>query len=427
MDYMKVAIVVLLAINAIMLLILILRKEDSAKTEKALLALREDLLTKQRLFAEDLLRALNEQHKDNLASFMQLNQNNLSSLEAIGKLLEEKLASMERRVEHVEQSNEQRLESIRGVVEQKLEELRKDNNAKLDLIRGTVDEKLQSTLEQRIAASFDTVTRELKRVYEGLGEMRKLATGVDSLKKILGNVKTRGILGEVQLGAILEEILAPEQYARDVVTVSGTKNRVEYAIRMPGQDGSAVYLPIDAKFPADLYAKLQEAKEAGSKEVVEACYKALEARIREEARDIHSKYIAPPETTEFAIMFLPFEGLYAEVVSRGMLQELQQRYQVTITGPSTMAAFLNSLRMGFRTLAIQQRSSEVWQILGAVKHEFAKFQDGLKAMKGHLDSTSKDLDRLMTTRTNVISRRLSAVESLDEEQSRSALGLGEKE
>lgn len=427
MDYMKVAMLVLLAINAIMLLILILRKEDSTKTEKALLALREDLLTKQRLFAEDLLRALNEQHKDNLASFMQLNQNNLSSLEAIGKLLEEKLASMERRVEHVEQSNEKRLEGIRGVVEQKLEELRKDNNAKLDLIRGTVDEKLQSTLEQRIAASFDTVTRELKRVYEGLGEMRKLATGVDSLKKILGNVKTRGILGEVQLGAILEEILAPEQYARDVVTVSGTKNRVEYAIRMPGQDGTAVYLPIDAKFPADLYAKLQEAKEAGSREAVEACYKALETRIREEARDIHSKYIAPPETTEFAIMFLPFEGLYAEVVSRGMLQELQQRYQVTITGPSTMAAFLNSLRMGFRTLAIQQRSSEVWQILGAVKHEFAKFQDGLKAMKGHLDSTSKDLDRLMTTRTNVISRRLSAVESLDEEQSRSALGLGERE
>lgn len=427
MDYMKVAMLVLLAINAVMLLLLILRKEDSAKTEKALLALREDVLTKQRLFAEDLLRALNEQHKDNLASFMQLNQNNLSSLEAIGKLLEEKLASMERRVEHVEQSNEQRLEGIRGVVEQKLEELRKDNNAKLDLIRGTVDEKLQSTLEQRIAASFDTVTRELKRVYEGLGEMRKLATGVDSLKKILGNVKTRGILGEVQLGAILEEILAPEQYARDVVTVSGTKNRVEYAIRMPGQDGSAVYLPIDAKFPADLYAKLQEAKEGGSKEVVEACYKALEARIREEARDIHSKYIAPPETTEFAIMFLPFEGLYAEVVSRGMLQELQQKYQVTITGPSTMAAFLNSLRMGFRTLAIQQRSSEVWQILGAVKHEFSKFQDGLKAMKGHLDSTSKDLDKLMTTRTNVISRRLSAVESLDEEQSRSALGLGERD
>jgi len=417
----------LVLLNTVMLVILLLQRSNNAKLEGAIAKLREDMLTKQRLFAENLMHILAQQNKDNLASFVQLNQNNLSSLESIGKLLQEKLDTMERRVEHVEQANEQRLEGIRGLVEQKLEELRKDNNVKLEQIRGTVDEKLQSTLEQRIAASFNTVTEELKRVYEGLGEMRKLATGVDSLKKILGNVKTRGILGEVQLGAILEELLAPEQYERDVVTVSGTKNRVEYAIHMPGQAGSTVYLPIDAKFPGDLYAKLQETKENGSREDIEACYKALEARIRDEARDIHTKYIAPPETTEFGIMFLPFEGLYAEVVSRGMLQELQQKYQVTITGPSTMAAFLNSLRMGFRTLAIQQRSSEVWSILGAVKHEFAKFQDGLKAMKGHLESTSKDLDKLMTTRTNVISRRLSTVESLDEQQSQSILQLPEQD
>lgn len=427
MEYLNIAILVLLVINSVMLLLILMHRSDSEKTARALVALREDILTKQRIFTEDVTRLLAQQNKNNLAVFTQLNQNNLNSLESIGKLLQEKLENMERRVEHVEQANEQRLEGIRGVVEQKLEEMRTDNNAKLDLIRGTVDEKLQSTLEKRIAASFNTVTQELKRVYEGLGEMRKLATGVDSLKKILGNVKTRGILGEVQLGAILEEILAPEQFERDVVTVSGTRNRVEYAIHMPGQGNRTVYLPIDAKFPGDLYAKLQEAKEEGSKEEIEACYKALESRIRDEARDIHTKYIAPPETTEFGIMFLPFEGLYAEVVSRGMLQELQQKYQVTITGPSTMAAFLNSLRMGFRTLAIQQRSSEVWHILGAVKHEFAKFQDGLKAMKGHLDSTSRDLDKLMTTRTNVITRKLNGVESLDEGQSQNVLQISDAE
>ena len=423
MDYLQLGICIVLLINTLMLIVLFLRREDSAKYERALASLREDLLTKHRLFTEEVLRAMAEQNRGNLDNFRQLNRSNLDSLESIGKLLQEKLENVERRVEHMEQTNEQRLEGMRGVVEQKLEELRTDNNAKLDLIRGTVDEKLQSTLEQRIASSFRTVTEELKRVYEGIGEMKKLATGVDGLKKILGNVKTRGILGEVQLGAILEEILAPEQYERDVVTVSGTRNRVEFAIHMPGQDGSSVYLPIDSKFPGDLYGKLQDAKECGDKDSIEAAYKALETRIREEAKDIHTKYIAPPETTEFGIMFLPFEGLYAEVVSRGLMQELQRKYQVTITGPSTMAAFLNSLRMGFRTLAIQKRSSEVWTILGAVKTEFTKFQDGLKAMKGHLDSTSKDLDKLMTTRTNVITRRLSSVESLDAGQAQSVLQL----
>lgn len=425
LETFNVIVLILLVIIIILLLVVIMGR-NSSKQEKAIRDLREDLLIKQRFFSEEVLKAISEQNKNNLEAFSQLNAQNMHSLEMIGNLLQDKLDNLERRMEHIEQANEVRLEGIRGIVEQKLEELRLDNNTKLDQIRGTVDEKLQSTLEQRISASFRTVTEELKRVYEGIGEMKKLATGVDSLKKILGNVKTRGILGEVQLGAILEEILAPEQYERDVVTVSGSKNRVEYAIHMPGQDDRTIYLPIDAKFPGDLYGQLQEAKEHGTKEDIEAAYKALEARIRDEAKDIHTKYIAPPETTEFGIMFLPFEGLYAEVVSRGMLQELQQKYQITVTGPSTMAAFLNSLRMGFRTLAIQKRSSEVWTLLGAVKNEFTKFQEGLKAMKGHLDSTSKDLDKLMTTRTNVINRKLSNVEALPDGQAKEILQLGER-
>lgn len=467
MNTVEIVLACLVFLNTVMLFVLLLKRRNNTKLEESLLKMRDDVLTQQRLFGEGLQRGLREQQKQNLETLLQLNQQNLNSLASIGTLLQEKLATMENKLELSEQTQATDLEALRGVVEkkleathtlmenrlgdvhslmdaklvgvqslldakladvrglveQKLESIREDNNAKLEQIRGTVDEKLQSTLEQRIASSFRTVTEELKRVYEGLGEMKQLATGVDSLRKILGNVKTRGILGEVQLGAILEEILAPEQYERDVVTVSGTKNRVEFAIHLPGQEGESVYLPIDSKFPGDLYAQLQDAKENGTKEEVEACYKALEGRIRQEANDIHTKYIAPPETTEFGIMFLPFEGLYAEVVSRGMLQELQRKYQVTITGPSTMAAYLNSLRMGFRTLAIQKRSSEVWSILGAVKTEFGKFEEGLKAMKGHLDTTSKDLDKLMTTRTNVITRRLRTVEGLEEGQSAAVLQL----
>lgn len=425
MEVYNIVVLVLLVLILILLLIIIFMKRETGETDKALQQLREDMLVKHRMLEEELLKAIKEQNRSNLEIFNQLNNNNLSSLETIGKLLQEKLSNIERRVEHMEQANEQRLEGMRATVEGKLEEIRNDNSLKLDQIRGTVDEKLQTTLEQRISTSFRTVTEELKRVYEGIGEMRKLATGVDSLKKILGNVKTRGILGEVQLGAILEEILAPEQYECDIATVSGSRNRVEFAIHMPGTDGNTVYLPIDSKFPGDLYQHLLDAKESGSKEDVEAAYKALEARIRDEAKDIHAKYIAPPETTEFGIMFLPFEGLYAEVVSRGMLQELQHKYKVTITGPSTMAAYLNSLRMGFRTLAIQKRSSEVWNILGAVKTEFGKFQSGLLAMRGHLDSTSKDLDKLMTTRTNVITKKLSNVESLSENKAQEILELND--
>ena len=275
------------------------------------------------------------------------------------------LTMMETRLKNLEDSNATRMDSVRGALVQGLNTIRADNNKKLDEIRGTVEEKLQDTLQQRINDSFKTVSAQLEQVYKGLGEMQNLAADVGSLKQVLSGVKTRGILGEVQLGAILEQILAPGQYACNVATVPGSTNRVEYAIKMPGQNGT-VWLPIDAKFPGDTYAHLQAAQERGDAAAVAAMRKALNNVLRAEAKDIHDKYIEVPYTTSFGILFLPFEGLYAEVVSSGVTELLQRDYQITVAGPSTMAALLNALQMGFRTLAIQKRSGEVWTILGAV-------------------------------------------------------------
>lgn len=243
--------------------------------------------------------------------------------------------------------------------------------------------------------------------------MQTLANDVGGLKKVLSGVKTRGILGEIQLGAILEEILAPEQYETNVATVPGSTERVEFAVRLPGSDGKAVYLPIDSKFPGDRYAQLLDAQEQGDKAAVDAAYKALEQVIKSEAKNIRDKYINVPNTTSFGIMFLPFEGLYAEVVNRGLVETLQRNYQVNITGPSTMAAYLNSLQMGFRTLAIQKRSNEVWEVLGAVKTEFDKFDKLLEKMQSHLLQTTKDLELLAGTRSRAIRRKLREVEALD--------------
>ena len=279
------------------------------------------------------------------------------------------LTMMETRLKNLEDSNAARLDGVRGALVQGLNTIRADNNQKLDEIRGTVEEKLQDTLQKRINESFRAVSTQLEQVYKGLGEMQNLAADVGSLKQVLSGVKTRGILGEVQLGAILEQILAPGQYAENVATVPGSANRVEFAIKMPGQNGN-IWLPIDAKFPGDTYAHLQAALERGDAAAAAAMRKALQSVLRQEAKDIHDKYIEVPYTTSFGILFLPFEGLYAEVVSSGITEVLQRDYQITVAGPSTMAALLNALQMGFRTLAIQKRSGEVWTILGAVKTEF---------------------------------------------------------
>lgn len=334
------------------------------------------------------------------------------------------LTMMETRLKNLEDSNAVRLEGVRGAVVQGLNTIRADNNQKLEEIRGTVEEKLQDALQKRITDSFRTVSTQLEQVYKGLGEMQSLAADVGSLKQVLSGVKTRGILGEVQLGAILEQILAPGQYEENVATVPGSANRVEYAIKLPGQEGP-VWLPIDAKFPGDTYQHLQAALQQGDAAAAAAMRKALYNVLRQEAKDIHDKYIEVPYTTNFGILFLPFEGLYAEVVSGGVTETLQREYQITVAGPSTMAALLNALQMGFRTLAIQKRSGEVWTVLGAVKTEFEKFGTGLAQMQRHLNQTGSDLEELIGTRSRAITRKLESVQQLEDDTAREILGIGE--
>ena len=333
------------------------------------------------------------------------------------------LQVLETRLKNLEDTNANRLDGVRATLLQGMANIRADNNKKLDEIRGTVDEKLEDTLQRRVSESFRAVSTQLEQVYKGLGEMQNLAADVGGLKQVLSGVKTRGILGEIQLGAILEEILAPEQYETNVATIPGSTQRVEYAIRMPGADGGTVWLPIDSKFPGDTYAHLQDAQASGDAQAVENARHALELVLRSEAKDIREKYVEPPYTTTFGILFLPFEGLYAEVVNAGLLEVLQRDYQVNIAGPSTMAALLNSLQMGFKTLAIQKRSGEVWQLLGAVKTEFDKFGQGLSKMQQRLRQTDEELDNLIGVRSRAISRKLRSVQSLDDASAAALLEL----
>ena len=314
---------------------------------------------------------------------------------------------LEQRLHSFSADNVQSLENIRRSVDEKLESIRRENLRQLDEMRQTVDEKLQKTLEEKMNKSFSLVNERLEQVYKGLGEMQTLAVGVGDLKKVLSNVKTRGILGEIQLGAILSEILTKEQYEENIATKKGSKNVVEFAIKLPSDGAGTVYLPVDSKFPGDTYSALREAAESGDRQSIEAAKKALVQRIKGEAKDIHDKYIDPPNTTEFAIMFLPFEGLYSEVVNMGLVEVLQREYKVK------MAALLNSLQMGFKTLAVQKRSAEVWKILGSVKTEFDKFNDVLVMTQQRLDQANKELDKLVGVRTRQIQRQLKDVESVN--------------
>lgn len=352
------------------------------------------------------------------AGIQSLGSSNVQAIGQLSELLKDNqrmaMEAQRQQLEQLEKSMRTKQENMLFILKEQLEE-----------IRGTVDEKLQTTLEKRISESFKTVSSQLEQVYKGLGEMQSLANDVGGLKKIMSGVKTRGNLGEYQLSAILAEILAPEQYATNVATVPKSSERVEFAVKLPHEDGT-VYLPIDSKFPAETYAQLRDAQESGDRKAVEAAYKNLEAVIKSEAKDIRTKYVAVPYTTNFAIMFLPAEGLYAEVVSRGMVEVLQRDYQVNVAGPSTMAALLNSLQMGFKTLAIQQKSNYAWEVLGAVKTEFGKFEDSLTKMQRYLDSTSKELDNLITTRSNQMSKRLRDVERLDDLEAARLLDLDKK-
>lgn len=303
-------------------------------------------------------------------------------------------------------------ETLRGAVEQQLGRMQQDNSAKLEQMRQTVDEKLHATLEKRLSESFRQVSDRLELVHKGLGEMQTLAAGVGDLKRVLSNVRTRGVFGETQLAALLEQVMAPEQYEKNVATRPGSRERVEFAIKLPGSGGAPVLLPIDAKFPQEDYQRLQAAQEAGDLSAAELAGKALEARVKLEARSIAEKYVEPPNTTDFALLYLPFEGLFAEVLRRpGLFDYIQRQWRVTICGPTNLLAYLNSLQMGFRTLAIQQRSSEVWKVLGTVKSEFGKFADVLANTKRQLQTVANTIDQA-EVRTRQIERKLKDVEVL---------------
>ncbi|HEY4091113.1 MAG TPA: DNA recombination protein RmuC [Luteibacter sp.] len=339
------------------------------------------------------------------------------TLKHFGELLDQRFTALSA-------DSEKRMGDMRGTLETRLAAIQQDNAAKLEQMRATVDEKLQSTLETRLGQSFQLVSERLEAVQRGLGEMQALAAGVGDLKRVLTNVKTRGTFGEVQLGALLEQILVAEQYDSNVATVPGSAERVEFAIRLPGaEDGAPVWLPIDAKYPIEDYQRLLDAQDAADAEGVISAGKALELRVREEAKRIRTKYVAPPHTTDFAILFLPTEGLYAEVIRRpGLSDQLQRDHRVTVAGPTTLTALLNSLQMGFRTLAIEKRSSEVWQVLGAVKSEFGKFGVVLEKTRKQLDTVRNSIDSA-GIRTRAIERKLRGVETLGGDESQRLLDM----
>lgn len=388
---------------AIIAVILLLRKNDNNidfsdfynKNAQQLSALRQELTQS------------TQQSVKNMGDMIATNQRDFAQTQI------ENSKAIEERLKTFALENEQKLELIRRSVEQKLSYIQEDNNKQLEKMRQTVDEKLQQTLEDKMNKSFALVSERLEQVYKGLGEMQNLATGVGDLKKVLSNVKTRGILGEIQLSSILKEILAPEQYDENVATKHSSRDVVEFAVKLPAEDDGFIYLPIDSKFPGDTYSALKDAYDTGSKEAVDAAAKVLITTIKKEAKDIRDKYIDPPYTTEFAIMFLPFEGLYSEVVNRGLVEVLQRDYKVNIAGPSTMAALLNSIQMGFKTLAVQKRSAEVWEVLGSVKKEFDTFADVLAKAQQHISQVTNDLDTLAGVRTRQIQRKLRAVQTAD--------------
>lgn len=367
--------------------------------------------TKQEIrdFREELMQVVNHFNEAIVKRIYENNQIQLRQLDSFSKQLSQ-----------LTMLNENKADMLRETMERQLRELRQENENKLDEMRRTVDEKLSNTLEKRLGESFRLVSDKLEQVHKGLGEMQTLASGVGDLKKVLSNVKVRGIWGEIQLETLLDQILTPDQYEKNVATIPGRKERVEFAIKLPGRD-APVYLPIDAKFPQEDYQRLLQAQEDANAADAESAGKALESRIKAEAKDISTKYISVPHTTEFAILFLPIEGLYAEVLRRpGLYEFLLQQYHVILAGPTTFAALLNSLQMGFRTLAIEQRSAEVWAVLGAVKTEFSRFGEMLDRTHKKLQEASNSIDTA-ARKSRTIERRLREVESLPEEESKKLL------
>lgn len=407
----------------------LLREEMAAgrkETERHSRELREEML--------QLMTRLAQTQEAKLQGFAERQQSSARQLreEVQGQMVnlsarqQSQLEAFSKQLAGLVESNEKKFDALKLVVEQKLAALQEDNGKRLDEMRKTVDEKLQGTLEKRLGESFKLVSERLEQVYKGLGEMQALASGVGDLKKVLTNVKTRGTWGEVLLGNLLEQVLIPDQYAANVQISPARGERVEYAICLPGKDdadGQSVWLPIDSKFPKEDFERLVEAAERADSAGVEEAARQLEMRLRASARDIHEKYICPPYSTDFAIMFLPCESLYAEALRRpGLVEQLQSQYQVVLSGPTTLAALLNSLQMGFRTLAIQKRSSEVWKILGAVKTEFGKFGGVIDKVRKKLDSARNEIDNV-GVRTRAIQRKLRTAEELPSIQSEMLLQI----
>lgn len=410
---MEMIIAALLAVVIILEIVIIFTRRSENFSDA-----KRDIIEENRANVKALGDMLTKSQKETgelqTKSFSELNRNITEKQAAMNTVVANSMQHMEERLKNLEETNTSRLSQMRETIEKRLDIIRNDNNKQLEKMQQTVDEKLQKTLEDKMDKSFKLVSERLEQVYKGLGEMQTVAAGVGDLKKVLSNVKTRGILGEIQLGAILKEILSPEQYEENVATKPGSKNVVEFAVKMPMDEGGFVYLPIDSKFPADTYQALRDAYDSGETEKIAAAKSLMISRIKGFAKDIHEKYIEVPYTTEFGIMFLPFEGLYAEAVNCGMIEVLQREYRINIVGPSTMAALLNSLQMGFKTVAIQKRSMEVWTILGAVKSEFDKFEKILTATQQRINQANTELDKLVGVRTRAIQRKLRDVEKLDD-------------
>ena len=410
------------SIVIVILLGLILWKVSARGGEKAEEIIRDEFRTSR----EEAMQSARSLREELAATQKDAHVTLIQAISEMNKSQKDSLAAIEQRLMGLSETNETRLGGLRDTLDSKMKALQESNDRKLDQMRQTVDEKLQSTLEKRLGESFKIVSERLEAVQRGLGEMQNLATGVGDLKRVLTNVKARGTWGEVQLGAILEQLLTPDQYEKNVKVRPSSGELVEFAIRLPGSGSEAntnVWLPIDAKFPQEDYQRLVQASEAADTNAVEQSLKALTRAIENSARDISEKYIEPPATTDFAILFLPTEGLYAEALRQpGLLERLQDAYRVVVAGPTTLSAILNSLRMGFRTLAIEKRSSEVWQVLAAVKTEFGKFGDVLDKVKRQLETASGTIDET-GVRTRAMERKLRDVEALPESESSELLKL----
>ena len=429
----------ILILLALVNLILVFRKGGSVdikpqmkEVESSMLRVETSLEKNEKTLKDEFERNRRENQESAQASRQELSKSLQSfedkfalNIKELSELIRQRFGDFNQQQINNNKQATDHIKAIQDTIEKQLRSIQEDNSKQLNEMRKTVDEKLQSTLEKRLGESFKQVSERLEQVHKGLGEMQTIASGVGDLKKVLSNVKTRGVLGEYQLGNILEQILTPDQYGMNVSTKKGSQAHVEYAIKLPGKStDEEVWMPVDSKFPIESYELLLEAYEEGNPEQIEVAQKVLIRSVEGFAKDISDKYLDPPHTTDFGIMFLPVESLYAEVLRHpGLFETLQRSYRITVTGPTTLSALLNSLQMGFRTLAVQKRSSEVWKVLGAVKSEFTNFSVHLKRVRKQLDTATGTLDKLQTTRTNQITRKLRDVETLDGVESNDVLEL----